>query len=1049
MTQSRGPQADLSDIGDSDLCGVVNMAVGEMRSQFYRGMQRRSQTSLQQSLISLQIFREKVYGVHPDATAISAPSWDEEGGQGGRRAPPRKMNGHAAVMHFLAVGDDGDEDHFVDASDKDPEHCSNEPQHTVPKRMRHIPLKSLCGECPSGIQPSTRPAKRAAARSETASNQRTALSSFAVEPDLSAARSMLIDMAWNSQAARATRGSTGGSIKSKTFAMSVVSPVPSYNAWVPVRKEFWCGADFFPEPHMPFFGDTKEQRDKAFDVFAKMSKIWSKDRAGEVVDIFHEVSDGELDGNNEFIPPHDDDEDGWDTYYSLIQRQRRRVTRAIVHQVNRVCSLQNLVVLDALVSALGLSCREHARKHLLRVQHLDRLTSAIDEKTVQRRKLENEIVQAAKADPGTVSTIDGSWYLDEAVFPLKHYCFACQLFNCKQHANQNVEPVVPIKDIATDMRIADLTGVIRNRKFDKTFAYDLSDSSDASDAPAVTDAPNAPNTSYVFDDSVASDASDKSAAFDGTDPCTVSGASGVFETFNGSFGTHESLDSSGLDEIGRSEGSYGSPEVDSGDDPSQSEGSASENDAFAKRDSWSDADRDDCSGSDSDTPRAPNLQWCSRKCYMREREVPAPVCRDGRGTFLYKPGESSLGGDDDTVAAWSLEERWLVRETLAVFKADPCRIAAVIGGTKSCRDTATFLESSEMSDAVRSIVSLSKKKRLPIAMNRGGGGGDGGGDDVGGDGDSLEENKDSSSRRGRRNNNMIAKEAADSDDDEEEVWKVKDFVPCAHAGSCAAEGCSCFVNNLRCEVTCGCNNGRWVRRGGSLKGGYVVAGRGSAHDWRKICTRRHMGCFCGQQGLKCVTSKCLCRVIRRACDPDFCQHCQASALPELVHHEQRNCRNVDILTGWHKKSVIGNSLVHGYGLFAVQRFRKGEIIGKYGGSIMDTDRAECIGFLNDAVNSTYFFESTETLVICGKLLGMKTKFINFAPKGSKLQNAKARPVNVRGFPHVALFAARQIEPGEEICFEYGFGNIVPDWAKDPGEVTQAPFWAKDTENDSS
>lgn len=62
---------------------------------------------------------------------------------------------------------------------------------------------------------------------------------------------------------------------------------------------------------------------------------------------------------------------------------------------------------------------------------------------------------------------------------------------------------------------------------------------------------------------------------------------------------------------------------------------------------------------------------------------------------------------------------------------------------------------------------------------------------------------------------------------------------------------------------------------------------------------------------------------------------------------------------------------------------------------------------------------------------MKTKFCNFVMKGSEQENTVSREVNVRGSIHIALFATRRIDPGEEFLFDYQFGQVIPEWAKKP------------------
>ncbi len=54
--------------------------------------------------------------------------------------------------------------------------------------------------------------------------------------------------------------------------MKSVDNVPKYDAWVPVRTNFWVGKDMELEPYMPYFGDDNEGRSKA----SICTRIWRK-----------------------------------------------------------------------------------------------------------------------------------------------------------------------------------------------------------------------------------------------------------------------------------------------------------------------------------------------------------------------------------------------------------------------------------------------------------------------------------------------------------------------------------------------------------------------------------------------------------------------------------------------------------------------------------------------------------------------------------------------------------------------------------------------------
>jgi histone-lysine N-methyltransferase EZH2 len=387
---------------------------------------------------------------------------------------------------------------------------------------------------------------------------------------------------------------------------------------------------------------------------------------------------------------------------------------------------------------------------------------------------------------------------------------------------------------------------------------------------------------------------------------------------------------------------------------------------------------------------------------------------------------------------WSKEERLLFKEAIAIFKKDPCSIAMVIGRTKSCMQVASYLQLPEISAVANKLIGEATKKRWPLELNRGGhlipkpeSSSD---DEDDGSDDGLPEVTDKSKSRGNKrhasrrdsSNYGVSKNkqtySQDSTEDADNSQEA-DFIPCAHVGPCDKAVCRCYAKNLKCEATCGCNCGRWTIRGYETPGN-----KPGTSDKRKICRRRHWGCSCPPES-HCNTSACECWEERRSCDPDFCDHCQANLLPSQISSTERGCRNVGVPIGRHKRTIIGKSAVHGFGLFAGEVFEEGDLVGIYGGQILDTKKADTLGFLYDAKDHTFFFDVTQSLVVDGGVLGMKSKFVNHVSGGSIEENCMSRCVRVRGMAHIALFATRQVLPGEEFRFDYKFQVVVPDWAR--------------------
>jgi CXC domain len=394
--------------------------------------------------------------------------------------------------------------------------------------------------------------------------------------------------------------------------------------------------------------------------------------------------------------------------------------------------------------------------------------------------------------------------------------------------------------------------------------------------------------------------------------------------------------------------------------------------------------------------------------------------------------------------SWTKEERMLCREGVSIFKKDPCNIAVVIGNSKTCSQVAAHLSKPDVAVLANKVIVEATKKRWPLEINRGGRMSEGAElNQSMSDEDSTDTVSKSRFRKlkspssgalgrkaggGSKSVAKVAPQASEESTEDTDVTQEADFVPCAHLGPCDKAHCSCYTKSLKCEATCGCNTGRWTSRGYENPGGKGVS------DKKKVCKLRHWGCTCAA-GSHCNTSACACWEDRRSCDPDFCDRCAANILPSQIASDERGCRNVGVPIGRHKRTIVGKSVVHGFGLFAGEVFEEGDLVGIYGGQIMDTKKADSLGFLYDAKDHTFFFDVTQSLVVDGGVLGMKSKFVNHVQGGSPEENCISRCVRVRGMAHIALFAMRRVETGEEFRFDYKFQVVVPDWAQHKSEAS--------------
>jgi len=107
-----------------------------------------------------------------------------------------------------------------------------------------------------------------------------------------------------------------------------------------------------------------------------------------------------------------------------------------------------------------------------------------------------------------------------------------------------------------------------------------------------------------------------------------------------------------------------------------------------------------------------------------------------------------------------------------------------------------------------------------------------------------------------------------------------------------------------------------------------------------------------------------------------------------------------------RKFRIGRSLT-GLGMFATKPFKRSDYIATYRGPRISTEESD----RRADRGATYLFELTTKITIDGKPRWNIARYINHSCK----PNAKPVTRN-RG---IVIVAARRIEPGEEITYDYG------------------------------
>lgn len=258
--------------------------------------------------------------------------------------------------------------------------------------------------------------------------------------------------------------------------------------------------------------------------------------------------------------------------------------------------------------------------------------------------------------------------------------------------------------------------------------------------------------------------------------------------------------------------------------------------------------------------------------------------------------------------------------------------------------------------------------------------------------------------------NVTAATRADKKDPK--YWRKDEFVhlpdergpfyPCHHPGtSCADAQCSCFENKLPCEKICSC-----------------------APD----CPRKFQGCSCSTSRYKkhnrgpCFEDeRCTCYQLGRECDPDLCGDCGACEVVDALNKHNESilngrCRNSSILRGVPKHTMLGDSGVHGLGLYACENIQEHDFVGEYKGEIITKEEAERRGAVYEIQKLSYLFSLNATQEIDSTNFGNKVRFINHA-KGKA--NLYPRIIMVNNVHRIALYASCTIRPGQELFFDYG------------------------------
>lgn len=166
-------------------------------------------------------------------------------------------------------------------------------------------------------------------------------------------------------------------------------------------------------------------------------------------------------------------------------------------------------------------------------------------------------------------------------------------------------------------------------------------------------------------------------------------------------------------------------------------------------------------------------------------------------------------------------------------------------------------------------------------------------------------------------------------------------------------------------------------------------------------------CDCVQSGNMNCSNTCINRFLFVECSPQIC-------------YFKERCQNMIIQNSEPLDGLAMRETAKGFGLFTERAIKKETFLIEYVGQVITKDQFKLRSETSyaDQIHS-YGMALDRDLVIDATKYGNKSRFINH----SCSPNCEIQKWTVNGLFRMAVFSIRDIDPNEELCFDYKFCSL--------------------------